>query len=171
MPITNRFEIKNIAQAAPGELFTADIAGPSLGIALERQEGDQLVAAVLLRSGLDGFHPLWTQIRPEQRIRTFGRDWVLDLDLGLYAYPGNTDRYDNAGTIAVSDGQVVLRANGDSPRPHSRPARINLVEFRFSDTNPISEDMTCIDKWAIWLNEQERLRLGATPLFEFKPKE
>ncbi|MBX4894920.1 hypothetical protein [Rhizobium bangladeshense] len=145
-----------------GELCQVQFGtGPGLSFPIAKDGTRRLIA--ILQLG-DQVRPMVHEVR---NLRTpclsYGQEWVLSPDIPTNAVPvyGHSE---TPGSIHFNpDGAVMYLA------PFSREAvsegyPLGLPAFGYGQ---ISHDSIVALRWKLWISEQERTRVGATPLLEF----
>ena len=169
MPILQTFTSKEVVALVPGELFVMDLGLRALCLTMQRNDTDQIVQAVVLSSHEDRVRPYWMPVRFDTDCLSYGTDWILDLEDGLECCPGDYNTIDTTGTILVSPAGRLLRVDGDGNMPRARTQHFDLDNFCVKGRGSDVSSTLTIRRWRIWLNEEQRTRIGGEPIFEFHP--
>jgi hypothetical protein len=169
MEYRQRFQVKRLQECVDGELIrygSNDIG--RLGIVVQKDERqDYLTLAVLDSQDPNFAGPEMDGFNAQGRCISYGADWVLEFVDGTETWPSNSAQIDQRGTIRVfeeSTGLVVGRIDRNLPRA----GLIDLKNLRVIRRERYEGAL--ITRWRIWLNEEERGRVGAMPILDFGAK-
>lgn len=144
----------------PGELLLMRRNGsPIPMIALESPAGQQL--ALVLQTGDEIISMRRKFLTPSANWATFGKDWVLELRPGAALGARHSDLVEHPGVISYSSamGPLIAARNEGFDALH-----FSLTTWAAVET--IDYDSQVFTSWAIWCNEEDRLRAGAVPIYD-----
>ncbi|WP_375450610.1 hypothetical protein [uncultured Devosia sp.] len=163
MKITAVPTFKLLSECAPGELVHLSYADKAaLCIVSGKRDGDNLVIAILeSRIG----RPAWSFWHEKTKCLSFGSDWVVDPTIGEDATP---DRYmemvNGALILPYANSGLSLYLMPDQGPAYNGAGALSFVDWSFGRPG----EALVIKKWRLWKSEEDRMAIGATPLFSFE---
>ena len=171
MEIVQNFEIRNLADLSPGDLFVIQFGDvDAIGIALEQPKSLEHSGECLFAVLQDSSEPHYNRLSGETSVASYGSAWRLQYTDRRAPAPGReTGSGARAGTIAVSTGSAIMRLKPSRRDPSQFDSFIDLKAYRMVQQRASPNDISYVTRWKIWLRDDDPNRPGAEPFYSFKP--
>ncbi|MFD2058266.1 hypothetical protein ACFSQT_35840 [Mesorhizobium calcicola] len=131
-------------------------------------DGDDLAVLAVLRPS-DQDVPHITVINSHNDCISLGSKWIFEVEMPDPASgQGFDDDGSRPGIVTIAGNEPVIRLGREPGDSRSAPRHFNLSTMQAEAAAPRGYTVS-VGRWAVWLNEEQRSRVNAEPLFRWPP--
>ncbi|RUY93916.1 MULTISPECIES: hypothetical protein [unclassified Mesorhizobium] len=130
-------------------------------------QGDHLGVLAVLRPS-DQDPPHLKVINSHNDCINLGSKWIFEVEMPDAAAAGSGFEEDGSrpGIVTIAGSAPIIRLGREPGDTRSQPSHFNFSTMQAEAAAPRGYTVS-VGRWAVWLNEEQRSRVDAEPLFRW----